>query len=140
MPRSAGASREQALARLAGLPSWLVEKGHGSFITLEFGQPELIIREPRMMHTMIEGAPSEAMRRLTSVRGQWHLMIDYCQWSLTLDGIPLADDESDDQRMHRALRVLNGQAITGISIDPVDATTRFSFRSRLHPDDNASPG
>jgi hypothetical protein len=118
---------EEAFAPLVGLPSWLVEKGRGSFITFEFGQPEVVIHEPRMRHILIEGAPPEALQRFTYVRGQWHLWIYCCQWSLTLDGAPLADDESDDQTMNRALGALNGQAVTGVSIDSVDASTRFSF-------------
>jgi hypothetical protein len=118
---------EEAFAPLAGLPSWRVENGHGSFITLEFGEPELVIHEPGMMPVLIEGAPTEAMRRLAFVHGRWHLMIYCCQWSLTLNGTALADNESDHVTMNRALAVLNGQAITDVSIDPVDASTRFSF-------------
>jgi hypothetical protein len=31
------------IARLAGLPSWGVKRGHSSFVTFEFGQPRLEI-------------------------------------------------------------------------------------------------
>lgn len=118
---------EAAFAPLVGLPSWLVQNGHGSFVTFEFGQPEVVIHEPRMMHVSIAGAPPEAMRRFTYVRGQWHLMIYCCQWSLSLNGTQLADNESDNITMNRALGVLNGQAITDVSINPDDAATRFTF-------------
>jgi hypothetical protein len=118
---------EEALAPLVGLPSWLVQKGHGSFITFEFGQPEVDIHGPRMLPVFIEGAPPEAMRRCAHVHGQWHLWIHCCQWSLSLNGTQLAYDESDDVTINRALGVLNGQAITDVSMNPDDASTGFTF-------------
>lgn len=46
---------------------------------------------------------------------------------LVLDGVQLAHCESEDATMHRALYVLNGQALTEIEIEPADGRTRFSF-------------
>lgn len=36
--------------------SWLVQRGHGSFVTMDFGSPEVDVREPRLMPVFIEGA------------------------------------------------------------------------------------
>jgi len=117
----------EAFTPLLGLPSWQVARGIGSFITLEFGRPEVIVHEPRMIGVQIENAPVEAMQRRTVVRGQWHLWIYCCAWSLSLDGMQLAHEESDDITMNRALRVLSGQSITEVSINPADASTTFTF-------------
>ena len=46
---------------------------------------------------------------------------------MTLDGVQLAHCESDDLTMARALRVLNGQALTEVDVEPADGRTRFSF-------------
>lgn len=118
---------DRAFALLVGLPSWLVQKGHGSFITFEFGQPVLVIDEARMFPLRIRGAPPEVMRRGAHVHGQWHLWIYCCQWNLSVNGTQLAHDESDDDTINRALGVLNGQAITEVSVNPDDASTRFTF-------------
>lgn len=112
---------------MLGLPSWLVKRGYGTFVTLEFGEPRLKISEPTLSRVLIDGAPPGAMRRYAIVRGQWHLWIYCCRWSLALDGTALADDESDDVTMMRALYVLNGQALTGVTVDPSDGSTRFAF-------------
>jgi hypothetical protein len=110
-----------------GQPSWLVERGHGSFITMEFGQPKLDVREPRSRKVYIEGAPEKTLQRASHVRGEWHLWIYCCQWSLMLEGIQLAHCESDDVTMHRALHVLNGQVLQAVGIEPSDGRTRFNF-------------
>jgi tetratricopeptide (TPR) repeat protein len=118
---------EDAFAPLVGVPSWLVERGVGSYITLQFGQPLLDIAEPRMLGIRIAGAPRQAMQRRAYVRGQWHLWIYDCCWSLSLHGIELAHDQSDVFTVDRALGVLNGQALSHVRIEPDDATTTFAF-------------
>jgi hypothetical protein len=110
-----------------GHPSWLVEPGHGSFVTMEFGQPELDVREPESRKVRIEGAPEKTLQRSSFVSGEWHLWIYCCQWSLMLEGIQLAHCESDDITMRRALHVLNGQVLQAVEIEPADGRTRFNF-------------
>ena len=46
-----------------GHPSWLVQRGHGSFVTMEFGSPEVDVREPMLMPGFIEGAPAKTNQR-----------------------------------------------------------------------------
>jgi hypothetical protein len=110
-----------------GRPSWLVKRGHGSFVTMEFGSPEVDVREPRLMPVFIEGAPAKTNQRYSFVGGEWHLWIYCCEWSLMLDGVQLAHCESDDVTMSRALHVLNGQALTEVDMEPADGRTRFTF-------------
>ena len=117
----------EAFAPMLGLPSWLVRRGHGSFVTLEFGEPRVEISETHLSRVLIEGAPPEAMRRYAFVKGQWHLWIYCCRWSLALNGTLLADNDSEGLRMARALHLLNGQAMTGVTVDPADGSTRFAF-------------
>jgi len=109
-----------------GQPCWLVQHGYGSFVTMEFGEPGVEIGKPLLMRVHIEGAPERSPRRLAAVHGEWHLRVYCCQWLLTLDGVQLAHEESDDITMNRALGVLNGQILTAVEIEP-DSRTRFSF-------------
>jgi hypothetical protein len=63
---------------LLGLPSWLVKRGYGSFITLEFGQPQ--IREGRYVarEGYLPDIPIGVELRPTSVCSDWHLWIYSC--------------------------------------------------------------
>lgn len=109
-----------------GKACWLVKRGHGSFVTMEFGEPQVQVSGPYLRRVFIEGAPERSLRRSAFVRGDWHLWIYCCRWSLTLEGIQLAHDESDGTTMNRALSVLNGQILTAVQIEP-DSRTTFSF-------------
>ena len=112
---------------ILGMPSWGVAKGYGSSVTMEFGEPQLVVRDPTMRQLRIEGAPSRTWIREANVHGQWHLWIYGCEWSLALEGAQLADSGSDGIRMARALHVLNGQALTGVDVSPTDGGSTFGF-------------
>src|SRR3954471_5716533 len=109
-----------AFGPMLGMPSWLVAQGHGSFVTMEFGEPQLVFETPSIRPLRIEGAPSRARVRRAHVQGQWHLWIYCCEWSLALEDVQLAHCESDDLRILRSLRVLNGQALTAVNVSPAD--------------------
>ena len=111
---------------LLGLHAWGVEHGYGSFVTMEFGVPELEILSPRLVQTAIDGVPTRTERRDVYARGQWHLWIYCCDWSISFNGVQLAHDESDDVSMNRALSILNGQVLTAVSVTDI-AHTKFEF-------------
>jgi hypothetical protein len=117
----------EALEPLLGRPAWLVQRGYGSFVTMEFGEPAVEVGEPRLRPLAIEGAPSRVMRRTAHVRGQWHLWIYCCLWSVLLDGTELAGSESSDVMISRALAVVNGQALSGVHVRPANGSTQFAF-------------
>ena len=117
----------EILQPILGHPSWLVQCGYGSFITMEFGAPEVTVGQPIRMPVAIEGAPAKTPRRLANVTGEWHLWIYCCHWSLRLDDVQVAHNESNPVTMNRALGVLNGQILQSVDIEPVDGRTRFTF-------------
>src|SRR5579863_9314534 len=90
---------------LLGLHAWGVSHGYGSFVTLEFGNPELRIHSARLVPISLDGAPSKTEGRVVKPSGQWHLWIYCCEWSISLNGVQLAHNESDDERVARALRI-----------------------------------
>src|SRR5947209_15880038 len=63
-----------------GLPCWNAKEGYGSFLTMEFGEPHLVIREPRSRPEFSPRLRRALARRLVTVRGEWHLWIYCCQW------------------------------------------------------------
>lgn len=60
------------------------------------GEPQVEIGRTILMPVHIEGAPERSPRRLVSVRGDWHLWIYCCDWSLTLNGIQQRVGHRDD--------------------------------------------
>jgi hypothetical protein len=119
---------DAAFEPLIGLPSWSVMKGRGSFVTMEFGDPELTIGEERPHRLNIDGVdPRTVMKRHTVVHGAWHLFIYCCLWRLETDGVEIAHCELDDVTIARALGILNGQALTSVEVDPRTGGSKFTF-------------
>jgi hypothetical protein len=116
----------EAFAPLRELACWNVRKGHGSFLTFEFGAPSLEVGEPRM-------SPVRAKRgrktpsRSAYVHGEWHLWIHCCHWKILTCGEELAWSEDSDQRIGQAAAELNGQMLAGVMVDPSAGTSRFEF-------------
>lgn len=119
---------QAAFGRLYGQPCWMASKGYGSSLTFEFGEPRLTIGEPReRLYALSSKVTLPIVHRPVRVHGQWHLWIYCCRWSIHLHGRPIAHSESADQRIERAVTVLDGQQLTQVSIDPADASSVFAF-------------
>jgi len=107
---------DDCLAPLVGLPCWQVKPGYGTFITLEFGDPHLEIREPKGTLT----------DRAVTVRGAWHLWIYCCSWTID-DPDGTIGTAGDNNRLFRqATSYLDGQALTCASVTS-DACSTFRF-------------
>ena len=56
---------------------------HGSFVTLEFGEPHLEVREPRDAEPDTSPKLRELFaRRNVTIRGEWHLWVYCSSWSI----------------------------------------------------------
>ncbi|WP_343726345.1 hypothetical protein [Burkholderia seminalis] len=107
---------DQIWPAICDTPAWSVTKGQGSFLTFEFGQPALHVREPRGGASG-QAAPArdrQASRRVT-VAGDGQLWICYCHWSIALDGRELAHSESRAGDIAAAARQLDGQFLRSIA-------------------------
>jgi hypothetical protein len=116
-----------------GKPSWQVEQGYGSFLTFEFGEPHLHIREPRQAtEQATEGVRKNAARRFVYVHGDWHLWIHVCDWHIFLQGQELANHASSRRTIKKATIELNGQALTQVTIkDSFVSVFEFDLGGRL---------
>lgn len=122
---------ENYFEKLFGIFSWRSKKGYGSFLTFDFGEPQITFDEEKNYHYPElfdrEGQPKKIIRRSVDVRGEWHLWIRYCNWTIQTDGIVLAHDESSDLEIARATRQLQGQSLRQIDICPKTGNTTFDF-------------
>jgi hypothetical protein len=118
----------EAFAPILGVPSWLVTRGVGAFVTMEFGDPQLSIGQPRIRTVEVAaGSRRKVPTRDVTVHGSWHLWIYCCEWSLSLDGAELAHCESNDATIARGLSILGGQALTEVAVDGADGGSAFHF-------------
>ena len=108
------------------MPCWGVKRGYGSFLTLEFGRPQLSIREPYHTDSKSRFLRKWAARRFIKVRGDWHLWIYCCDWGV-FDGSCLVGDSSSRRRSDRAARYLNGQKLVNSRVVLRGMRTVFEF-------------
>lgn len=107
---------DEFFKNLYGIPCWNVQKGHGSFLTFEFGEPQLEIGS---VSPSTLGFPHE--RRQANVRGAWHLWIYMCHWSIEFQEREICHSESEDIEMNRACGFLNGQCLSNIETNSLNA-------------------
>lgn len=120
----------KAFEPLKGLPCWNVKPGYGSFLTLEFGEPELHIREPIDAPKCRPKVRKLLARRSVVVHGQWHLWIYCCEWEVVTNRkvVGHSDLEGSTKKwIQRAADELNGQKLTGFRINPKRGSSTFEF-------------
>jgi hypothetical protein len=100
---------DEFVSPMLGLPAWNVGRGHGSFLTFEFGEPRL--DQP--------GGRNAA--------GQWHLWIYCCHWRAFQGASVLAWSEDGHELIDRAASRLNGQKLVAVMVDPSQGRSTFTF-------------
>jgi hypothetical protein len=111
---------------LLGLPCWGVKRGYGSFLTLQFGEPQLLVREPMAAKSGSAKVRRSLARRHVVVHGAWRLWIYCCDWRVESAGKTVGD-ASTRRRIDAAARALDGQKLIGITLGPRGARTKFIF-------------
>lgn len=120
---------ERIFRKIYGKPCWGIKQGYGSFLTFEFGEPHIVIREPIMASkTASQKVRRGLARRLVFPHGDWHLWIYRCDWHVLARGKRIGGS-STDAKIRRAADFLNGQKLTRFSISP--RTLRCVFRFDL---------
>jgi hypothetical protein len=117
----------EAFEPVYGTPSWGVKRGVGSCLTLDFGTPRVEIDDVREFSAYVGPERMPVPRRIAQVKGEWFLWIYWCDWSLSWNDREIANSESEDLVIDRALHVLNGQSLTKVSAGAGDGTSTFSF-------------
>ena len=110
-----------------GRPCWGVQPGYGTFLTLEFGEPHLTVREPRDASPDVSPRVRKLFaRRNVTVRGEWHLWIYCCNWTVLEDGKVIGDSTSN-RRIKRAAEALNGQQLESFTFKQRGCKSTFDF-------------
>lgn len=119
---------KSVFAPLVGLPAWGAQKGHGSMLTFEFGEPSLQIREPidTSDKASTKAAASLARRKITP-RGEWHLWIYCCNWRCLANGVEIARSDSADAEIAAAAAELDGQRLLAVIVEPQRGRSTFTF-------------
>ena len=116
----------KAFDGVLNLPCWGVKRGQGSCLTLEFGEPRLVIREPLQSASRSPKVRRRMARRHVYVAGSWHLWVFECDWTVRTSGRVVGDSTSVP-RAQRAARELDGQKLVGVILAKRGARTRFLF-------------
>ena len=94
---------------------WNVEKGYGSFLTFEFGEPHFkIFREPYISKFPYRNRI--AARRHVAIVGDWHLWIYMCDWRFYCKDSFVGESESSDEEIKQIAFDLNGQILQNVEV------------------------
>jgi hypothetical protein len=121
---------QTAFKPIIGLPAWNVKVVHGSFLTLEFGDPRLSVREPINIDPKESISPrvrKAFQQRLVTVHGDWHLLIYCCNWAITENGRLVGHSESSRKQMAKAAALLDGQQLISVQVRPDRMAWGFQF-------------
>ena len=111
---------EEAISTFEGCIAWLPQRGIGTFLTVEFGSPVLITREPILR----PGVHDSLRRRRVTVSGDKHLWVQADHWVLKSDAWTVAASD-DPALITKQLNVIAGQRL--LKVDVSDSGTNFSF-------------
>src|SRR5271170_4184521 len=135
-------SLDEYLGELVGRIVWSARRGHGTHITMEFGEPHLAIREPVHAQGLSLKASKVLERRSVSIVGDWSLWIRDSDWLITV-GKMSATIQTTETKVASVLRDLDGQKLLSCAHGPfVDIA--FDLGAKLHlgasilPEDGAS--
>ncbi len=106
------------LRPLRGLPCWNAQRGYGSFLTMEFGAPRLDIR-----------GPTPKRHRHVFVKGAYHLWIQMCDWTIEANGTELANSESSDEVIDKAMRQVDSRYLERLRLDARNKSAALTFES-----------
>ncbi len=125
---------EGVLASMIGEYVWFARTGQDSIPRMDFGQPDLRIREPHPADASRSRAVRDALgRRIVVPTGEWHLFVESGFWSVRVRTLACDRADADIAEATRAahvgkcLSLLDGQKLTGIARSDVNREWLLSF-------------
>jgi hypothetical protein len=98
-----------------GQMAWLLQRGVGSFLTVQFGKPHLRIKEPSVpRYAKTAWIKRDFRRRRVFVKGDWQFWIQ-CEWKLSTQTGTLTSDHRPGTRWDECLQDLNGQILLSVA-------------------------
>lgn len=118
---------QRILASTLGMPCWQVRWDGNVGLDLNFGQPRLVIREPRAQRP---GHPREnagLARRGAHLHGTRWLVCHPGHWRLAVGRDAPVRDTSSSRRLDLAVARLRGEMLVAVGVQPGAGVTRFHF-------------
>jgi hypothetical protein len=117
-----------AFTPIIGLFAWGAEKGQGSMLTFEFGDPHLSVREPITASPTSSPKIRKALaRRRVRPHGVWYLWIYCCNWRISAQDLEIAHSEASNEAIVEAVKEIDGQKLLSLDVDPSQGTSCFRF-------------
>lgn len=107
---------------LAAQPCWQCTANYGSWLSLHFGQPRIVVRAPQP-----NAKVASMLRRRAGVEGDFLLWIEMGAWEYSEDGKPLQHSEQPREFLQQAAARLQGQCISGVQLLHSRIETLFDF-------------
>lgn len=123
---------------LADLPSWNATAEYGSWLSLSFGKPHVVVREanPR-------SRAKSFRRRRTFVQGDYFLWIEMGDWEYFERRKRLSSSRQRRTHLRRTAAMLEAQKLTRFELKPTTRESVFTFDQggllRVWPARDAKP-
>lgn len=115
-----------ALSSLIGQLVWNAQRGVDTFLTMEFGEPHLSMREPIVPKASVSPRKRRSLqRRRVFVVGDWHLWVQHADWKLKTANGTLSSNHDVGTKRDEMLHDLSGQRL--LSIDVIPATRKWTL-------------
>lgn len=121
----------EKLINILGKYSFKAEKGHGSFLTFDFGQPTVEYNETKKPIKYGKFKKVYPFNKFTfrrvNLKGDYLLWIFCTDWKIFVSDIEISHSESKDKIIENAMYYLEGQKIIKIEIQISPTKTIFYF-------------
>jgi hypothetical protein len=111
---------------LVGQLVWSVRRGHGSFLTFEFGRSHLAVREPIKAKSRNAKIRAGLERRRVFCEGQWGLWVTYSYWKIAAED-KSCDHEDEHSKVDEVLTIIDGQKLLGAKFSPKNKMLTMRF-------------
>ena len=101
----------KSLKPVLGVECWKPKQGFGSFLSFQFGLPQI--------------SPPLKSQGKARIHGRYQLSVLQCVWEIWDDGNKLAWSESERSEIETALKQLDGQQLSSVDMD--DGCGAFNF-------------
>jgi hypothetical protein len=110
VPMTTDSSPQDVVSGVVGEICWRAERGHGSFLTFDFGG-------------RLPGPRRD--------RGEWHLWVYFGDWKLRDEAVVLATHDDDYALIDRAVARFAGKRLQDVAVSSDLLASTFSFETGL---------